>query len=178
MKIFSANQRFEGASISGGGFLDKPWCEPAKTTTHRALKSALVEAVWPESRGVPRESGYPLDRGADFLRARTVTEGGTPWLVQFFSRNLTGATGELCHRTTAPKLTRRGKPQDRDVNAPRNEPALDSVVLKVPNRAPASLAMPKVRIDAKEARDHCESGATISELMTTFKIRLKASGAC
>jgi hypothetical protein len=55
-------------------------------------------------------------------------------------------------------------------NTPRIELGLDSVILNVPNSAPASLAIPKVRIDAKEARDLVKSGATVSELMTKFKI--------
>jgi uncharacterized protein YjbI with pentapeptide repeats len=55
-------------------------------------------------------------------------------------------------------------------NAPGNELGLDSVILNVPNRAPASLAIPKVKIEAKEARDLVRSGATVSELMATFKI--------
>lgn len=57
-----------------------------------------------------------------------------------------------------------------DGNTPKNELGLDSIILNVPNRAPASLAIPKVKIDAKEARDLVKSGATVSELMTKFKI--------
>jgi uncharacterized protein YjbI with pentapeptide repeats len=62
---------------------------------------------------------------------------------------------------------------ESDENTPKNGLGLDSVILNVPNRATASLAIPKVKIDAREARDLVKSGATLSELMAAFKISIR-----
>ncbi len=80
----------------------------------------------------------------------------------FFQESYTNVGGMMKPNYRA--LTNpQGPNAEAEGNTSRKEIGLDSVILNVPNRAPASLAIPKVKIDAKEARDLVKSGATVSE---------------